>query len=134
LLINGKIDASDRLIAEVDGAPVSLGLAFQDNNVTLFGANGPVVARWIDPLEAAGETEAAGGRLTSPMPGKIISVHVSEGETVKRGAPLVVLEAMKMEHTISAPGDGIVEKVHFQAGDLVEEGVDLLVFEPDGEA
>jgi 3-methylcrotonyl-CoA carboxylase alpha subunit len=68
------------------------------------------------------------------MPGKIVSVHVSDGETVERGTPLVVLEAMKMEHTITAPSDGVVAVVHYQTGDLVEEGADLLEFEPASEA
>ena len=94
----------------------------------------PSVLSWIDPLDAAGELDDAGGRLTAPMPGKIISVQVKDGDVVTRGAPLVVLEAMKMEHTIAAPGDGRVVKIHYQAGDLVEEGADLLEFEPSDEA
>jgi 3-methylcrotonyl-CoA carboxylase alpha subunit len=85
-------------------------------------------------LETAGGLEAAGGRLTAPMPGKVVSVLVAAGDGVKRGAPLIVLEAMKMEHTIAAPGDGEIRAVHFQAGDLVEEGADLLDFEPLAEA
>ena len=56
------------------------------------------------------------------------------GESVERGAPLVVVEAMKMEHTIAAPSGGVVTAVNYQAGDLVEEGADLLEFEPAGEA
>ena len=134
LTIQGRIDAAGRLNATVDGAAVSAGLAFEGETVTLFGPDGPVVATWIDPLDAAGEAEIAGGRLTAPMPGKIISVHVSDGEAVERGTPLLVLEAMKMEHTISAPTGGTVAIVHYKAGDLVEEGADLLDFEPVDEA
>ena len=70
--------------------------------------------------------EAGGGRLTAPMPGKVVTVQVAPGARVARGAPLLVLEAMKMEHTIVAPGDGQVTEIHYAAGDLVEEGVELL--------
>ena len=132
--IRGGIDGSGRLNATIDGAPASLGVAFEGNGVTLFGPEGPIDATWMDPLEAAGETDVIGGRLTAPMPGKIVSVHVADGDQVERGTPMVVLEAMKMEHTIAAPSDGTVEKVHYRAGDLVEEGADLLDFEPTSEA
>jgi 3-methylcrotonyl-CoA carboxylase alpha subunit len=114
----------------IDGASITAGLSFDGDAVTLFGSEDPIVAILIDPIEAVGEMEAAGGRLTAPMPGKIILVHASDGDFVERGAPLVVLEAMKMEHTISAPSDGTVTMFHYAAGDLVEEGADLLDFEP----
>jgi 3-methylcrotonyl-CoA carboxylase alpha subunit len=132
--IRGGVDADGRLAADIDGRRISAGVAFNEDTVTLFLPDGPFVARRIDPLAAAGEMDDAGGRLTAPMPGKIVSVHVSDGETVERGTPLVVLEAMKMEHTIAAPSDGVVSAVHYQAGDLVEEGADLLEFEPASEA
>jgi 3-methylcrotonyl-CoA carboxylase alpha subunit len=133
-MIEGGINAAGRLVATVDGAAVSLGLAFEGDIITLFGPDGPVVATCIDPLDAAGDMEADGGRLTAPMPGKIVSVHVNDGAFVTRGTPLLVLEAMKMEHTIAAPSDGTVVVIRYKAGDLVEEGADLLEFEPAGEA
>jgi 3-methylcrotonyl-CoA carboxylase alpha subunit len=81
-----------------------------------------------DPMAHAGELEAAGGRLTAPMPGKVVAVLVSSGKEVKKGEPLVIMEAMKMEHTISAPGDGLVEEVLYQVGDQVADGAPLLAF------
>ncbi len=66
------------------------------------------------------------------MPGKVVKVHVAAGEAVVRGAPLIVLEAMKMEHSIAAPADGKVAKVHYAPGDLVEEGAELIAFETEG--
>jgi 3-methylcrotonyl-CoA carboxylase alpha subunit len=129
----GGVDGEGRLIATVDGARHALGLAVDGEELTLFRADGPIVVREIDPLATAGDMEAGGGRLTAPMPGKIVSVHVSDGDAVTRGAPLIVLEAMKMEHTIAAPGDGTVVAVHYRAGDLVEEGADLLDFEAAAE-
>jgi len=68
---------------------------------------------------------AAGG-LTSPMPGKVIKVFVEEGAQVKKGDLLMMLEAMKMEHKISAPKEGIVKKIFFQEGQRVGQDVELL--------
>jgi 3-methylcrotonyl-CoA carboxylase alpha subunit len=70
-----------------------------------------------------------GGNLASPMPGKVIALIAAPGEKVQKGAPLLILEAMKMEHTIAAPADGMVKSFHFAVGDQVEEGVELLEFE-----
>jgi 3-methylcrotonyl-CoA carboxylase alpha subunit len=83
---------------------------------------------WRDPMAHAGEAEAEGGRLTAPMPGKIIALLVEPGAQVERGAPLLVMEAMKMEHTISAPADGTVETLLYAVGDQVAEGAQLLSF------
>jgi 3-methylcrotonyl-CoA carboxylase alpha subunit len=79
-----------------------------------------------DPLAAAEAIEAPTGRLTAPMPGRIVHLHVKKGDRVKHGDTLLVLEAMKMEHSILAPRDGVVEAMDFAVGDLVEEGVELL--------
>ena len=81
-----------------------------------------------DPMAHAGELEAAGGRLTAPMPGKVVAVLAASGKEVKKGEPLVIMEAMKMEHTISAPSDGLVEEVLYQVGDQVADGAPLLAF------
>jgi 3-methylcrotonyl-CoA carboxylase alpha subunit len=81
-----------------------------------------------DPMAHAGELEAAGGRLTAPMPGKVVAVMISGGQEVKKGQPLVIMEAMKMEHTIAAPSDGLVEEVLYQVGDQVADGAPLLAF------
>jgi 3-methylcrotonyl-CoA carboxylase alpha subunit len=60
------------------------------------------------------------------MSGTIIAVNVKAGDPVEKGAPLLILEAMKMEHTISAPGNGVVEQVFFRSGDQVREGAELV--------
>lgn len=79
-----------------------------------------------DPLAHAGDTATEGGRLTAPMPGKVVAFHVQAGDAVKAGQPLAVLEAMKMEHTIAAPADGVVEELLYTPGDQVAEGAELL--------
>ncbi|MEG2962896.1 MAG: biotin/lipoyl-containing protein, partial [Janthinobacterium sp.] len=81
-----------------------------------------------DPMAHAGEVEAEGGRLTAPMPGKVVAVLVNKGQDVKKGEPLVIMEAMKMEHTIAAPHDGLVEDVLYAVGDQVADGAPLLAF------
>ena len=75
-----------------------------------------------------GGNEVEGG-LRAPMPGKVIAVSAQVGATVEKGAPLLVLEAMKMEHTISAPRKGVIKAVHFAPGDQVSDGVELVEFE-----
>ena len=80
----------------------------------------------VDLLAHAGDTAAEGGRLTAPMPGKVVSFAVRAGDVVKKGQPLAVMEAMKMEHTIAAPADGTVTELLFAPGDQVTEGAELL--------
>jgi 3-methylcrotonyl-CoA carboxylase alpha subunit len=80
-----------------------------------------------DPLASTGQAEADhAGSLTAPMPGKIIAIEVKAGEKVKRGQALLVMEAMKMEHTINAGLDGVVENIFFGVGEQVAEGAVLI--------
>ena len=80
----------------------------------------------FEVLEAGASSADDEGGLTAPMPGKILEVHVSEGQSVKSGDVLMVMEAMKMEHKIVASNDGIVESIHFKEGDQVPQGAELL--------
>ncbi|MFA9275954.1 MAG: biotin/lipoyl-containing protein, partial [Candidatus Aquirickettsiella gammari] len=94
----------------------------------VFSQGVHVDLHYNDVLAHAGEAEAEGGRLTAPMPGKIVAVLVKNGQEVKKGEALLIMEAMKMEHTISAPHDGVVEEVLYAVGDQVTEGAPLLNF------
>ena len=85
--------------------------------------------QWRDPIAHAGEAEAEGGRLTAPMPGKIVALLVAAGAQVEQGAPLLIMEAMKMEHTINAPAKGTVAELLYAVGDQVAEGAQLLSFQ-----
>jgi 3-methylcrotonyl-CoA carboxylase alpha subunit len=80
-------------------------------------------------LARAAAGAAEGGRLSAPMPGKLIALHTRAGQAVRRGQALAVMEAMKMEHTISAPDDGVVAELLFAVGDQVPEGAELLRLE-----
>jgi 3-methylcrotonyl-CoA carboxylase alpha subunit len=82
-----------------------------------------------DPALHEIESDAHGGTLAAPMPGKIIAVLTTTGAKVAKGAPLMILEAMKMEHTIIAPRSGTVKAVHYAVGEQVAEGAELLGFE-----
>ena len=83
----------------------------------------------LDPLSHAGQQAIAEGSVMAPMPGKIIALLVTAGEKVAKGTPLLILEAMKMEHTVTAPSTGIVRDFHFAVGDPVAEGAVLMAFE-----
>jgi len=80
----------------------------------------------LDPLAAREGDDPGAGRLTAPMPGRVTHLLVEAGDVVRRGEPLMIIEAMKMEHTVAAPVDGTVEAVRFAVGDLVEEGAELI--------
>jgi len=98
--------------------------------------HGPRLHVWIgdvheevlidDPRIQEFSASAATGGLTTPLPGVVSAVAVQEGQTVTAGEVLMVIEAMKMEHTIAAPYDGVVHAIHFARGDRVPEGSELL--------
>ena len=92
----------------------------------VFAAHGATQITTLDLLAHAGHGPAEGGRLTAPMPGKVVSFAVKAGDLVQKGQPLAVMEAMKMEHTIAAPADGVVQELLYAPGDQVAEGAELL--------
>jgi 3-methylcrotonyl-CoA carboxylase alpha subunit len=93
----------------------------------VFADVGSAQVKFSDPLLQAGQGASdGGGRLTAPMPGKVISVAVCVGDVVKKGQVLAIMEAMKMEHSLNAPADGVVIELLYAAGDQLSEGVELL--------
>jgi 3-methylcrotonyl-CoA carboxylase alpha subunit len=129
--------ASDLALAGREGATLSirLGAAAMHGTVRRSGEQFHVFTggrhftlAYHDPMAHAGEVEAAGGRLTAPMPGKVVAILAKAGQAVKKGEPLVIMEAMKMEHTIGAPSDGVVEELLYGVGDQVADGAPLLAF------
>jgi 3-methylcrotonyl-CoA carboxylase alpha subunit len=83
----------------------------------------------IDPLASSDQGLMAANELRAPMPGKIIQMHVKAGDRVKRGQALAVMEAMKMEHTLTAPADSVVKAVPFKTGDQVPEAAVIIAFD-----
>ena len=92
----------------------------------VFTALGATQIVAVDALAHAGDAQVEGGRLTAPMPGKVVSFAVKVGDKVQRGQVLAVMDAMKMEHTIAAPMDGVVAELLYAPGDQVTEGAELL--------
>ncbi|MEJ1969554.1 MAG: biotin carboxylase N-terminal domain-containing protein [Rhizomicrobium sp.] len=129
----------------VDGKRRSValpGLALRRNADVHRLANGDVAvmadgATWLlrpyDPFAAADAAGAKSDRIVTPMPGKIVQLLVQSGDAVKKGQPLAVLEAMKMEHTLSAPADATVESVGVAAGDQVPDGTIVVRFRKEEE-
>ncbi|QIL83276.1 acetyl/propionyl/methylcrotonyl-CoA carboxylase subunit alpha [Diaphorobacter sp. HDW4A] len=98
----------------------------QGDTAHVFTPAGATRIDVVDPLAHAGDAHSEGGRLTAPMPGKVVSFAVKAGDKVTKGQALAVMEAMKMEHTIAAPADGVVVELLYAPGDQVTEGAELL--------
>jgi 3-methylcrotonyl-CoA carboxylase alpha subunit len=139
LTINGAQIAAgaeigaDGLAVWLDGQASRVSVVERGDQLHLFTRGGHVRIDRLDPLTLAEAEDEAESALTAPMPGKIVRQPVSAGDRVARGAPLLVLEAMKMEHTIVAPSDGRIVELHYTEGDQVEEGAILIDFEAQSE-
>ncbi len=118
-----------RLAVEIAGRRFNVGVHVEGQDISVMARRGTYRFALHVPGTAAMGQDASGGKLTAPMPGKVTKVHVKAGATVKKGAPLLTLEAMKMEHTLNAPADGTVVSLRFGEGDQVDEGVELVAFE-----
>lgn len=94
--------------------------------------NGKTIALSARKARQSSSDQGGDNELTTPMPGKIIKVFVSEGQKISKGSKLYAMEAMKMEHTIMAPYDTEVEKVFYQEGDQVEANVMVVQIKVDG--
>lgn len=117
------IHTGDELWLEIDGRKHKA-VATKVGDVWWVHVNGQTMQfEVIEPGASSSDDE---GGLSAPMPGKILEVHVSEGQSVKSGDVLMIMEAMKMEHKIVASSDGKVEAIHFKEGDQVPQGAELL--------
>jgi len=116
--------------AELNGRVWSVRCVRDEKSLTLFTRG---ETHHLEIMVAGGthdDEAAAMGALFTPMPGKVVDVRVREGDIVKKGECLLVLEAMKMEHSIQAGMDARVDAVHVATGDQVDEGAVLLRLEP----
>jgi 3-methylcrotonyl-CoA carboxylase alpha subunit len=127
--VSAELSQAGKLTADMGGRRISAGLASASDDVTLFlDGIGYRLRRAGIAFEDEG-SEAAALKITAPMPGRIIAVHVAPGKMVEKGTPLIVLEAMKMEHTLKAGHAGKIEHVGCKPGDQIREGQELLRFE-----
>jgi 3-methylcrotonyl-CoA carboxylase alpha subunit len=128
ILLKPALDGSN-LTAGADHGRLRLTAIEADGIITLIERGKSWRIARVDVLAEAEAATEGHGHLASPMPGTVVRVMAAAGDSVKRGQPLMVVEAMKMEHTIAAHADGVVKQVKFRAGDSVAEGVELISFE-----
>jgi biotin carboxyl carrier protein len=121
-------DSSGRylVVLEIDGVRDEFTVALDGDHVDVDGLFGGTEFVVIDPLPLPGSLAAA-GTLAAPMPGTVVRTEVEAGASVVAGQPIVILEAMKMEHAVRAPQDGVVESVLVGVGDQVDIGQVLAV-------
>ncbi|HRO58661.1 MAG TPA: 3-methylcrotonyl-CoA carboxylase, partial [Burkholderiaceae bacterium] len=125
----GTLGADSELQAHIDGRRLRAAVVASGERRQVFHAGRTWALSLVDRLYVGGEGDDVDGGLRAPMPGKVVALIAAPGATVEKGAPLLVLEAMKMEHTISAPCKGVVKSFHFAPGDQVSDGADLVDFE-----
>jgi propionyl-CoA carboxylase alpha chain len=119
----------DRIDVELDGRRTRARITRHGDQLVVHDGAGDVELVLRPRFVVPGAIAAAEGGLDAPMPGRVIDVRVAPGDVVAAGQVLVVLEAMKMEHRITAREDGVVTAVHVAIGDQVERGAALLVVE-----
>jgi 3-methylcrotonyl-CoA carboxylase alpha subunit len=124
--LQSKVLADGRLDLQLGALRTSTNVYVQGDAVAVFTPAGGTQLTAVDLMAHAGDSGSEGGRLTAPMPGKLVSFAVKAGDAVTKGQALAVMEAMKMEHTIAAPADGVVEELLYAPGDQVAEGVELI--------
>jgi 3-methylcrotonyl-CoA carboxylase alpha subunit len=127
--VTARCDAGERggLVADLDGRRVLANVVRRGHELTVFAMG--TSHRLVLDVPVVRSEEDAGGSLVAPMPGNVIEVLVRPGDAVDKGAALMIIEAMKMQHTIVAPAAGTVKDVFFAKGEQVTEGVSLLDFE-----
>jgi len=128
---SGELAAEGALHADLAGRRLSAAvIADGDKRYVFLGGRADVLSA-IDPLAPRGAGGVTAGALSAPMPGKIIALLAAPGSAVEKGAPLLILEAMKMEHTIAAPAAGRLKHFHFAVGEQVAEGAELAELEAE---
>ncbi|QGM97842.1 biotin carboxylase N-terminal domain-containing protein [Methylocystis parvus] len=124
----------ERLAIEIDGLRRDVCVIAQDSKCVVIVDGRNHLLEWIDPLAPPSRIVALDGAFLAPVPARVIRVLVKRGDHTGKGAPLILLEAMKMEIPIKAPGDGVVENVYCGEGQSVREGEELLAWRASDEA
>ncbi len=126
----------DAIIVSLDGLAHQIHVTWQGQalreNLTLSGYGWTQRLELVDPLGDQGDESGGAGYLSAPMPGRVIQVAVGLGDEVAAGQLLLVLEAMKMEHSVKAPIAGVVTALSVGEGDQVQEGMQLVAVESEG--
>ena len=128
-LARGKKLEGDRFAVELDDRRLIASVVAVDDRRSIFLQGSTVTLLRDDPLHRVDAGDSHGGGLTAPMPGKVVALLAQPGQAVEKGTPLLILEAMKMEHTITAPAAGVVKAFCYAAGEQVADGAALVEFE-----
>ena len=127
MIVSGELDTQGELQAALDGLRCRATVVEDGDNLTVFAFGDSYPLQRERRLHAADEFVTGG--LLAPLPGNVIQVMVKAGERVSKGQALIVMEAMKMEHTIVAPSAGTVTEIYYSLGEQVKEGVELLALD-----
>jgi len=118
-----------QLQATLDGLVLCASVVRLDLQRLLFVQGERLQLEWVDPYAVTEDTVRGVTHLKAPMPGRVVTLLAKAGQTVRQGEPLLILEAMKMEHTIHAPADGVLRGFYFAAGEQVCDGDELVDFD-----
>lgn len=125
VIVAGNI-TDDILLCSINGIKTTSPIMFNDTTISLFTSQGMLTAQIQGPdLGEVGEDDHANA-VVAPMNGTVVALLVKAGDKVTKGQQLIIVEAMKMEHSIKAPYDGTVAECFFKSGDLVSGGVALI--------
>ncbi|MDP6405877.1 MAG: acetyl/propionyl/methylcrotonyl-CoA carboxylase subunit alpha [Alphaproteobacteria bacterium] len=127
--VQGSLGEGGQLEARVAGARTTAGAWRSGNDITIVVEGTTYRLGFHDPLAAGDVEEDGGSTIAAPLPGRVVSLLVESGAEVDRGDALIVMDAMKMEHTLNAPMTGRIKGIHVAEGAQVEEGTLLLEFE-----
>lgn len=125
--------ADRRLIICVDGTRHRVTVAGDGERIFVHAFGRAWEVRAVDPLSGGRGAASAADRVAAPMPGTVLSVHAAAGEKVAEGDPILVIESMKLETTISAPHDAVVAELPLGPGATFDKGALLARFEVGGE-
>ncbi|WP_413987778.1 acetyl/propionyl/methylcrotonyl-CoA carboxylase subunit alpha [Labrys okinawensis] len=131
LSVAGRAEPEGAARLRIDDQLVNLRFFAQGADIHLFARGIAYHFTVLDPGRSRGGKEVAGGRIVSPMPGLVLAVSAAAGDAVEKGQALVVIEAMKMEHTVAAPRAGKVRSVDVGVGEQVVAGAELVVLEAE---
>ncbi len=128
-MARGKKLDGDHFAVELDDRRLIASVVAVDDKRSVFLQGATYTLLRDDPLHRVDAGDSHGGGLTAPMPGKVVALLAQPGQKVEKGTPLLIVEAMKMEHTITAPAAGTVKAFCYAAGEQVTDGALLLEFE-----
>jgi 3-methylcrotonyl-CoA carboxylase alpha subunit len=127
--VGGELGENGNLRVDLGGTRIAATVVATGERRHTFLHGRAYIFASVDPLYHAGEGGGAEGGLVAPMPGKVIALLATAGGKVEKGAALLILEAMKMEHTITAPASGTLKRYLYGVGDQVVDGAELVEFE-----